>query len=268
MDKFKIALVQMKSILNKEKNLTKINNFVNKAANKGAKIICFPEMSVCGYDRNFSKNLAEKIPGYISLKLLEMVRNKNIVIIAGMLEMQDSNRYITQITVFPDGKVEKYRKTHLGKNERNFCLAGDELPIFKMKCSKNTNKEVKFGIGICYDLHFPEVVSIMSLQGAQIIFAPFASPLSGEKRFNVWEKYMGARAYDNRVYVAACNFKGMGIWDPFGNLAKSYKKDDENIILLDLDLENLNDIREGKSGYMKNQFFLKDRRAELYRKYI
>lgn len=268
MNKFRIALVQMESIVsNKEENLTKISDFVDKASDKGPEIICFPEMSLCGYDRNFPRNLGEKIPGCISSRLLKMSKNKNITIIVGLLEIENSIRYITQIVTFPDGRVEKYRKTHLGENEKKFCAAGDKLPVFKMKSLKNIDEEVKFGIGICYDLHFPEVVSIMSRQKAQIIFAPFASPMNGEKRFSVWEKYMAARAYDNRVYIAACNFKGLALWNPYGNLVSSYKKDDENITVFDLDLENLKDIREGKRGHMKNPFYLKDRRWELYRKY-
>ncbi|MFD3157305.1 hypothetical protein ACFIJ5_10655 [Haloimpatiens sp. FM7330] len=58
------------------------------------------------------------------------------------------------------------------------------------------------------------------------------------------------------------------VWNPLGKLVESYKKDDENIIFFDLDLESLNNIREGKSGHMKNPFYLKDRRGELYQKYI
>jgi len=280
MSSFKISLVQMNAISSdKNTNLVKIESFVDQAAKEGAHIICFPELSTCGYDRNFPRSLAENILGHTSTRLVEMSRDYNIVIISGMLEKESDTFYITQVITFPDGRIEKYRKTHLGKYERMICTQGDELPIFQMyNNADNGLQKVKFGVGICYDLHFPEVVASLSSQGAEIVFAPHASPMSGEKRLKIWEKYMGARAYDNRVYLAACNLTcrncsvkfggGIGIWDPFGNMVTEYKEGDEKLIFFDIDLDKLRSIRQGKAGHMKNPFYLKDRRGDLYSKYL
>ncbi|SKC41157.1 nitrilase-related carbon-nitrogen hydrolase [Maledivibacter halophilus] len=272
---FKIALAQINAIpSNKDLNLQKISKFVTEAAKEKAKIICFPELSTCGYHRNLPINLSENIMGFTSIKLLKMSKDKNIVIIAGMLEKDRNNTYITQVIAFPDGKIEKYRKTHLGKYERKKYSPGQNLPIFKTKDTQYQVETVNFGIGICYDLHFPEVVSSLSIQGAHIIFAPHASPIPIKKRFEIWEKYMGARAYDNRVYLAACNLignngykkfgGGIGIWDPFGNLVKKYTKENEGILSFDVDFDILDNIRKNKSEHMKTPFFLKDRRTDLY----
>lgn len=272
---FKIALAQINAIpSNKDLNLQKISKFVTEAAKEKAKIICFPELSTCGYHRNLPINLSENIMGFTSIKLLKMSKDKNIVIIAGMLEKDRNNTYITQVIAFPDGKIEKYRKTHLGKYERKKYSPGQNLPIFKTKDTQYQVETVNFGIGICYDLHFPEVVSSLSIQGAHIIFAPHASPIPIKKRFEIWEKYMGARAYDNRVYLVACNLignngykkfgGGIGIWDPFGNLVKKYTKENEGILSFDVDFDILDNIRKNKSEHMKTPFFLKDRRTDLY----
>ncbi|SHK29676.1 nitrilase-related carbon-nitrogen hydrolase [Paramaledivibacter caminithermalis] len=268
MNSFRISLVQMNSITsNKDLNLQKIRSFVDEAAKKEVKMICFPELSTCGYDRNPSISLWENINGYTSETLVKMSKSKNMVIIAGMFEKHLHNIYITQVITFPDGKIEKYRKTHLGRHERKIFSAGQNLPIFEIE-------KVKFGIGICYDMHFPEVVASLSLQGAHIVFAPHASPMSGKKRLEIWKKYMGARAYDNRVYLCACNLignngskkfgGGIGIWDPSGNIVKEYTEEKEKIIFFDVNLDILNDIRNGKMRHMKNQFFLRDRRKDLY----
>lgn len=275
MKSFRISLVQMNAIPSKKDlNLGKISGFVTTAAKNKAKIICFPELSTCGYDRNLPISLSEDIRGYTSEKLVKMSIYNDIVIIAGMLEKDTSDVYITQAIAFPDGRIEKYRKTHLGEYERKVYSPGQDLPVFKMKNIHSPIEVVNFGIGLCYDLHFPEVVSSLSIQGAQIVFAPHASPIEGERRLEIWKKYMGARAYDNRVYLAACNlvgyngFKkfggGIGIWDPLGNLVKEYKEENENIVFFDVDFDVLNDIRNGKTGHMKNPFFLKDRRTDLY----
>lgn len=275
MHSFRIALVQMNAVTsNKDLNLEKVHSFVNDAEKNDVKIICFPELSTCGYHRDHHAFLSEDIMGYTSEKLLKMAMKKDIVIIAGMVEKEGNDRYITQVIAFPDGKIEKYRKTHLGKHERKVFSHGQNLPVFHIKNTNTPVYEVNFGVGICYDLHFPEVVSSLSIQGAQIVFAPHASPISGDKRLEIWKKYMGTRAYDNRVYLAACNLVGnngskyfgggIGIWDPLGNLVAEYKEEDETMIFFDVNLDELNDIREGKVGHMKNQFFLKDRRTDLY----
>jgi len=272
---FRISLVQMNAVpSNKDLNLQKISRFVNEAAIKRAKVICFPELSTCGYDRNLPISLSEDIMGYTSERLSEMSRDKDIVILAGMVEKDANSIYITHVITFPDGRIERYRKTHLGKYEREVYSPGQDLPVFKIKSSHHQIDTVNFGVAICYDLHFPEVVASMSIQGAQIVFAPHASPIPGKRRLEIWKKYMGARAYDNRVYLAACNLVGntgdkrfgggIGIWDPFGNLVKEYTEENENIVFFDVDLDVLNDIRDGKKGHMKNPFFLKDRRADLY----
>lgn len=275
MNSIRISLVQMNAIPSeKTLNLEKIKSFVHIAAKKEAKIICFPELSTCGYHRNLPISLSEDINGYTSDTLVKMSMCNDIVIITGMLEKTSSNIYITQIIAFPDGRIEKYRKTHLGEYERKVYSPGQDLPIFKIENIQSSIESVNFGVGLCYDFHFPEVVSSFSIQGAQIVFAPHASPIKGERRLELWKKYMGARAYDNRVYLAACNLVGdngyksfgggIGIWDPLGNLVKEYKSENENIIFFDADLKLINDIRNSRAGHMKNPFFLKDRRNDLY----
>lgn len=275
MNSFRISLVQMNAIPSKKDlNLGKISSFVNAAAKKKAKIICFPELSTCGYDRNLPISLSEDISGYTSEKLLKMAICNDIVIMAGMLEKDTSFIYITQVIAFPDGRIEKYRKTHLGNYEKMVYSPGQDLPVFRIPNIHTPIETINFGIGLCYDLHFPEVVSSLSIQGAQIVFAPHASPIPGERRLEIWKKYMGARAYDNRVYLAACNLVGnngykkfgggIGIWDPLGNLVAEYKEENENIIFFDVNLKLITDIRKGKAGNMENPFFLKDRRNDLY----
>lgn len=279
MSSFRISLVQMNaSPANRKSNLAKIETFVNKAVKEKVQIICFPELSTCGYDRDFPISLSEDILGYTSSKLLKISKDKNIAIISGMLERERDTLYITQIITFPDGRIEKYRKTHLGKYERNVCTPGDELPIFTMYDIDNPLQKVTFGVGICYDFHFPEVVTSLSSQGAEIIFAPHASPMLGDKRLNIWKKYMGTRAYDNRVYLAACNLigknsfekfgGGIGIWNPYGSMVAEYKNDTEKLISFDINLDELRNIRNGEKGHMKSPFYLKDRRRDLYSKYI
>lgn len=265
---FKICLVQMNSSnRTKVANLTKIEDFASTAAAKEAEVICFPELSISGYYRNHPQRLAESIPGETTTRILQIAGRYHIVIIAGLIESEGDLFYISQVVAFPDGRVEKYRKTHLGRMERAVFSAGENLPVFHLK--DDIGQEVLFGIGICYDMHFPEVATAYSLKGAHIIFSPHASPFAGPKRISVWNRYLGARAYDNTLYVAACNHLikggskggGMGVWSyRSAALISEYHGNEERMLLYDLDLATLNRYRKKSSKI----FYIKDLRRKLY----
>ncbi|MBO8137556.1 MAG: nitrilase [Desulfotomaculum sp.] len=270
MKKTRIALVQLNSIFAQvEKNLQKISQFVKQAYKQGADIICFPELAVQGYSRSDSDFCSEPIPGPSSSYISSLSKQYNITILAGTAEKNKSGKpYITHLVSTPGG-IDKYRKTHLGSSEKPYFSEGNQLPVFK------TEKAV-FGVQICWDLHFPEVTTIMSLKGAEIIFAPHASPRIAGSRKDMWLKYLTARAYDNTVYLAACNLIGSNgkgscfsggimVVDPKGNVIAEDFNGQESMLVVDLDAEMINKIRYEKTTTMRNIFYLQARRPELYR---
>lgn len=269
MERFRIALVQMDATQGKAKNMETIEAFATRAARNRAEIICFPELSITGYERNRPFPLAETIPGPSSTAVSQFAQTHRIIILAGLIEKADAHLYISQIAAFPDGRVETYRKTHPGRNESVLFSKGNTLPVFHAK--DTTGTQVTFAMAICYDMHFPEIAAVYSLKGAQILFSPHASPLGGKRRIAVWNRYFGARAYDNTLYVAACNHlghdgtkaygSGIGIWDPAtAQLLKECVDGNSAILFYDLDLATLENKRTKKS----KTFYLKDRRQELY----
>ncbi len=272
MQKTRIALVQMNSRLGKAvDNLKRTQQLIEQAASQQADIICFPELSVTGYARHLSHLYAEQIPGPASKLISTLAQKHRITVLAGIAEKTADNTkpFITQIIAFPDGTIEKYRKTHLGQSEKPHFAAGDQLPVFK------TN-QVTFGIQICWDLHFPEISTIMSLKGAELIFAPHASPRIAGDRKEMWLKYLTARAYDNAVYVAACNLIGFNgdstdfsggalIIDPKGSIIAEDFNNQEALLICDLDAELINEIRYQKTASMKSIFYLQSRRPEIYK---
>lgn len=265
-----VAVVQMRAEINQiEKNLSKIEYFVNDASKQNIDIICFPELSVTGYSRQRAHEMVESIPGKSSNAISQMAEKYGITILTGVVEESGMDKpFITHLIAFPNGKIEKYRKTHLGLSEQKYFSSGDDLSVFQ-------DEKVNFGIQICWDIHFPEVSTVLSLNGCEIIFAPHASPVSGNDRKKVWTKYLNARAYDNSVYVAACNLVGYDgerqefgggtlIIDPKGNIVNEYFGKEEEMITAYLEPELINEIRTKRSKSMKNSFYLTARRPELY----
>lgn len=270
MEKTRLALVQMQSEQgNLEKNIEKIEGYLARAGEQGVDIICFPEMCLQGYSRDKSHLTSVPVPGEITGRLGVAARQEGVAALVGLAESQAGGKpFITQLVVFPDGSVETYRKTHLGKSEKPFFTAGDDLPVFSAG-------KARFGIEICWDMHFPEVSAILSLKGAEIIFAPHASPVIVGDRRGIWMKYMAARAYDNSVFVAACNLVGEDgagqqfcggaiVIDPKGNPVAESFGCGEGMLVADLDPELINTIRMRKSKSMRDSFYLDSRRPELY----
>ncbi len=269
MQPVRIALAQINAQIGSiDRNLETIADFTSKAASRNTEIICFPELAVCGYSSGHAARLAETIPGLTSRALISMAKKYNITILAGMVEKSGRTKpYITQLLATAEGTIHTFRKVHLGKKELEFFSPGENIVDF-------TYNNIKLGVGICWDMHFPEMATILSLRGCEIIFAPHASPVVAGDRKKIWLKYLPARAYDNAVYVAACNLVGndgyqqfsggLLVLDPKGNIVKEYFEQTEQLLVVDLDAEIINSLRYGDEQSMGNAFYLNGRKPHLY----
>lgn len=273
MESVRIALVQMQSVVGKtQENLEKIKNYVLEAKKKGVQIICFPELAVHGYTRERASELAESSTEDSSVFLSKLSKEEDIQIMAGIIEKSENSKpYISQL-VINNGKINKYRKTHIGESEEPYFTPGDEIPVFSSKLAT-------LGVQICFDSHFPEVTTIQALKGAKIIFAPHASPVMVKDRKGIWLKYLQARAYDNSVYLAACNLIGENgegsdfiggilVLDPKGNIIGEDFSGEESMLVVDLAEEKINILRQEERKTMRNSFYLKSRRPELYKEIL
>jgi predicted amidohydrolase len=61
----------------------------------------------------------------------------------------------------------------------------------------------KFGMGICYDIRFPEMAMVAARSGCVAMIYPGAFNMTTGPLH--WELLQRARAVDNQMYVAACS---------------------------------------------------------------
>src|SRR5215831_15655870 len=122
MDKIKISTAQFEhKNADKVNNLSIIEKLAQKAAVEGSDVIAFHECSITGYTfaRHLSKKqmleLAEPVPdGESLLRLIEIAKKNNIVILAGLFEKDENeDLFKTYICVDQNGFVAKFRKLHL-----------------------------------------------------------------------------------------------------------------------------------------------------------
>ncbi len=251
----------------KAENLARMESFVGQAAGKGVNIICFPELCISGYSlRPKIDSFAETIPGKSTQAVLQMAKKYRLLILAGLAESDAGEGiFISHFAAGPDGLLGVYRKIHLGPPEEGIYQPGTECPVFRYR-------ETFFAMELCFDAHFPELSTILALKGAEVIFIPHASPReSAQEKQTRWLRYLSARAYDNSVFLAACNQVGEGesglrfsgtalILTPRGEVIAADKGEGEEIIFADMKKADLKRVRESPQG-----FFLNKRRPTIYK---
>ncbi len=231
-------------------------------------MICFPEMNLTGYCHTATvTEHAETIPGPTTAVLAELAGDTGVTILAGMAEKGAAGKlYIVHLAAGPAGDLTVYRKLHLAPPEQKLYSAGSDIPLFKV--DKTT-----CGIQLCYDAHFPELMTRMALDGAEVVFIPHASPSRGmtaPDKHQSWMRHLPARAYDNGIFVVACNQTGSNsnglhfpgnavVIDPSGNILDKKLDDREGLVVVDLEGAALKHVRGHRMRY-----FLPNRRPELY----
>lgn len=240
------------------RNNEKIITYVEVAIKEGATLICFPEMVMIGY--GFYK-LAERLAyqNHLMEKLIAIARNNGVTILIGGIESIEPHYYISHFVI--NDTIDTYRKIHIGQKEGHYVTSGEDVKVFKIG-------DLTFGIMTCYDSHFPELSTIMANQGAQIIFNPTASPNDPKKRTAMWQKYLPARAYDNRVWVMATNLRfnnkggGTMVVNSDGDVVKLSISDEDEMVLVEYHKKTYSQTS------MRDRDFKIDRRDDIYKKYV
>lgn len=248
-------------------NLERMERWAAAARSEGAAMVCFPEMNITGYGVDAAMPAAaEPIPGAVTEALGAMARRHDLVILAGVAEKASGGRiFASHLTVTPEGVLSPYRKLHIAPPETGIFSAGDRIGLFEAG-------GVRFGLQLCYDAHFPELATRMALEGAEIIFMPHASPRgTPEEKLSSWMRHLPARAFDNGVFVVACNqvggngaglvFPGAAVAvGPDGRILARHTSTGEGMMIAELSGEALTAVRRHPMRY-----FLPQRRADLSR---
>jgi predicted amidohydrolase len=267
MKNLKVALVVQKSISGAfEKNLAVSMEAIAHAASQNAQMVVFPEMNLSGYLAGPKiRSLAHSVSRELIHVLSTAADKLDICILVGMAEQAGKNRICASHLVFsPNSPMNRYRKIHMAPNEQEYFSPGNKVDIF-------SHKNIRFGIQLCYDAHFPELSTAMALKGADIIFIPHASPRGNpEEKYQSWMRHLTARAFDNGVFIAAVNqtgdnggglvFPGLALLiGPDGNIISKFIDPEEKIHFVDIDLTALERVRSHKMRY-----FLPNRRSDLF----
>ena len=272
-----------------DKNLQRAIDRLHQAAAKGAQIVCLPELFqtqyFCQREDAALFDLAEPIPGPTTARLSEVAKQLRIVLVGSLFEKRAPGVYHnTAVMIDSDGSLRGiYRKMHIPDDplyyEKFYFTPGDlGFKAFDTQVGR-------VGTLVCWDQWYPEGARLTALQGAQVLFYPTAigwhpaeKEQFGAAQYDAWQTIQRAHAIANGVYVAVANRvgfeegdvrgnkapgKGLEFWggsflaDPFGRVIANASHDKEEILVADVDLRALEDIR-------RNWPFLRDRRIDAY----
>lgn len=206
----KIALVQMQSSNQLDRNLSKMQQHVQAAKQQGADLVIFPEMA---YFTGKREEWLPLIPRFAELQTTfsRWANEENIAIVPGTLREPfpiDSNRYYnTFLFIEPGGISAKYRKIFLYQavlpdriyEESKYCAPGDGI-------ATHNYRGVCFGFSVCFDLRFPELFRRLKKKGAQIVLMP--SAFTVPTGIAHWEVLVRARAIENQFFMIAPDLTG------------------------------------------------------------
>lgn len=151
---------------NKDKNLSRTFELVTEAAGHGANLIVLPELANTGYafaTREEAYAHAEELTGPTVGAWTELARTRDIHLVGGFTELDGVRLFNSAVLIGPDGLIGHYRKTHLWNREKLIFTPGDlGFPVFDTRIGR-------IGLLICWDIWFPEVARLLSVQGADVI---------------------------------------------------------------------------------------------------
>ena len=144
---------------------------IEAAGEAGARLIVLPELCTSGYcfaDDAEADAACQPIPGPATEAWAALARRFDAVIVAGLAE-RDADRGCRRnsaVAVGPDGVLAVYRKVHLWGRECEWFAPGDETPPVVV------TPVGRIGIGVCYDLWFPEFWRSLADHGAEVLAFP------------------------------------------------------------------------------------------------
>ena len=272
-----IGLIQMACTNNSKQNLQNAVDSIREAANKGAQIICLPELFLSKYFcqtenlENFS--LAEPIPGPTSISFCKLAKELEIVLIVPLFEKRTEGIYHNSaIVIDADGSLlGTYKKMHIPDDpcfyEKYYFTPGD------IGFKSFPTRYGKIGVLICWDQWFPEAARLTALTGAQFLFYPTAigyqeSDLNeSPQQVSAWETVQRSNAISNGLFVASVNRCGkeddLTFWgrsficNPFGKILNQASGNEAQIIITSCPLPEIESTRQ-------NWPFLRDRRIDSY----
>jgi len=243
---------------------------IDQAADHGAQVVFLPEITLLRYPADTPAGpdptaLAEDLHNGPTFELAAAAAAANRIFVHASLYEKapeaDGLGFNTAILVSPAGElVGRTRKLHIpisaGYYEDTYFRAGpavDPYPVYAPE-----GLDARIGMPTCWDEWFPEVARSYSLAGAEIVVYPTA--IGSEPVFPdfdtrpLWQQVIVANGINSGLFMVVPNrtgnegkvsFYGSSfISDPYGRILVQAPRNEEAVLVADLDLDQRRDWLE------------------------
>ncbi len=250
---------------------------IGAAAAAGARIVFLPEITFLRYPADvrpdgraadlaedpetgrsvaFARRAAAKHDVHVHVSLYERADVAEGVPDA----VADGLGYNTAVVVAPDGDVvARTRKTHIpitaGYYEDHYFRAGPATDAYPVHEVDLEGAPLRLGLPTCWDEWFPEVARAYSLGGAQVLCYPTAIGSEPDHpdfdTMPLWRQVIVGNGIANGLFMVVPNrtghegintFYGSSfISDPYGRVLVEAPRDEEAVLVADLDLPQRED---------------------------
>ena len=270
--KVKVAAIQMSAdIGGREANVERAERLLIQAARQGADLCVLPELALDEFfplykdTRYFA--YAEELDGPTVRRFRSLAGELGIYLALPLFEKSLIGTYYNSLVLLtPEGTIGAvYRKVHVPctrSYERYYFTPGPEFVVADTRYGK-------VGLAICYDRRYPETCRELMKKGARLILISISSSImpGGFSELPVFETELKTRAFENQLFLAACNRSGQEgeytffghsmLLGPDGSVLAQADEAENVVVLAEMELEDADRARI-------NGPLLRDRRPELY----
>ncbi|XP_069142377.1 nitrilase and fragile histidine triad fusion protein NitFhit-like [Argopecten irradians] len=208
--KSKIGVIQLTCTADKQSNIESCKQFIQQAKDEDVQMVFLPEAAdFIGESKQKSMEKAESMEGETISGYRKLAQDAGLWISIGGFHQQGHENYTdrvlnTHVVIDNQGEIRAtYSKIHLfdlDLGDLRLCESDYTIPGNGIT-SPVSSPVGNIGLGICYDLRFPEMSIALTQQGADILTYPSAFTVKTGQAH--WEVLLRSRAIENQCYVVA-----------------------------------------------------------------
>jgi deaminated glutathione amidase len=194
----RIALAQIVSGIDPERNLDLVADAARGAAEAGARIVVLPEATMCAFGVSLAP-VAQPLDGPWATAVRRIADENEITVVAGMFTPGSGGRVRNTLLATGRGVQSHYDKVHLfdayGFRESRTVAPGEHSVTIDVD-------GVTVGLATCYDVRFPGLFQTLADRGAMVMLLA-ASWGAGPGKREQWDLLTRARALDCTSFLLA-----------------------------------------------------------------
>lgn len=252
---FRLALAQMSpKLADINANLQTHLTLMNQAADGGAALVIFPELSLTGYYlQDLVPEVGLKLDAEPLQQLMARSADLDLDVIVGFVEETTRKNYYIAAAYIEQGRLlhvhhKVYLPTYGQFDDGRFFRAGEHIRAFDTRFGR-------VGMLICEDFWHISASYLLWMDGAELMYFHSASPgrgldthdhLGTQRHVN---SYMQVYSRLYTTYVAHCNrvgfesgevfWGGSAVFDPSGEQINAAPSFDDRLVFEDIDLRAL-----------------------------